>query len=87
MNPEPVFHPEVMELQVFAVPKRPRVTVEPMPRKKSRKNTVLWGATLAALAGLIMAGCAQRMTTAVGVVMAVCITWVTIFLAVNRRAL
>lgn len=87
LNPEVDTFPETMELQVFTVPRRPRITVEPMPRKKSNKNTVLWSITLAALAGLIIAGCAQRMTAGVGVAMAVCITWTTIFLAVNRRKL
>lgn len=87
-DPEP-FHAEAMDLQVFAVPKRPRITVEPMPRKRSGKNTVLWTITAIALAVLFIAfaavdGPGTSMPVVAGMI-AGSMGWIATFAAVNRK--
>lgn len=84
INPDPVFIPENMELNVFPVPKRPKIEVVAV-RKRSHKNSILWGITFAAFTVMVMAGCTlQRPTAAAFIVMGLCGAWITFFLKVNE---
>lgn len=85
LKAEPVFIPEVMELEVFEIPRKVRIKVEPM--KKSRKNIWLKGVTAAAGAAVV-ASCAAiegAFPRWAGIVLAVSVGWLLLFTFANRR--
>lgn len=85
LNPEPVFHPEVMTLQVFPVDKPIRHPPGAESKKRrSVRNTVLWIVTGAALVTLFTSALATP-TVAGFAVFAGSGAWVTAFFTANKR--
>ena len=86
ISPEPVFIPEVMELQVFDVPKRTKIKVE-VNRKKNRRNIVLKAVTACAAVSLFVACAAIEgaFPAWAGILAAVSVGWLLLFTFANRR--
>ena len=84
--PDPVFIAEALELDVFPVPRRPKITVEPMPRKRGRKNRILKLITGAAFVAMVAAGCTlERPTVAAWVVFGAAAGWLIVFGIANQK--
>lgn len=84
IKPDSVFIPENMELNVFPVPKRPKIEVVAV-RKKSHRNTILKAVTAAAAVAYFGAACTMhRPTVAAGIVIGVSLAWMTLFVIANR---
>lgn len=84
INPEPVFHAEAMELQVFPVPKKVRIQTVAV-RKKSHRNVILKAVTVAAAVAYFGAACTMhRPTVAAGIVIGISLTWMALFVIANR---
>ncbi len=87
LNPEVDTFPETMELKVFPVPRAvgKNIKVEVMP-KKSHRNKVLIGVTIAAAVAYFAAACTmQRPTIAAGIVVGISLAWMALFAAANVR--
>lgn len=86
LNPEPVFHPEAMTLQVFPVDKPSRIVEAEPKRRRSARNTVLWIVTGAALITMFASACAVQAATIAGLAaFAGSGAWVATFFTANRR--
>ena len=87
ISPEPVFIPEVMELQVFDPNRKRQFKIRTMVvKKKSRKNLVLKLVTAAAGVGLVASACTlERPTVIALVVFGVCAGWITLFFNANKE--
>ena len=84
INPEPVFIPDVMELEVFPVPKKTPIRVKKAHRKR-KKNNILKASIGIAFSVMMLAGCTlQRPTITAGVIIAICGTWITLFGIANE---
>ena len=84
INPDPVFIPENMELNVFPVPKRPKIEVVAV-KKRSHRNVILKAVTVAAAVAYFGAVCTMhRPTVAAGIVAGISLAWMALFAIANR---
>lgn len=87
LNPEVDTFPEDMDLKVFPVPRTVGKSIKvEVVQKKSNRNHILIGVTIAAAVAYFAAACTmQRPTIAAGIVVGISLAWMALFAAANAR--